>query len=176
MCLCNTNCFFNASGPNLILSVRRRSRCKAPLTALNHRLWISFALSDMSGALITWVRRRLHIRCHATDTRIVNSLPFSHWMTPLQLKLNLSQRWSGIIFHWPEIIPPPVWLAQDSGFKLHGLQLQHDSRELGLKQYSSLPGRRWWQRGNSWHRMFGLSTQSWMQFRSFCHSTLPESQ
>ncbi|KAJ7838354.1 hypothetical protein B0H14DRAFT_1084226 [Mycena olivaceomarginata] len=39
--LLKTSCLFNASGPNLILSVRRRSRCKTPLTSFNHRLWIS---------------------------------------------------------------------------------------------------------------------------------------
>jgi hypothetical protein len=62
------SCFMNASGPNLILSVRRRSCHRAAFITVTHWLWTCIWVSTLSGFPITRLTRRFHIRCHATDT------------------------------------------------------------------------------------------------------------
>jgi hypothetical protein len=73
---CKTSCSLNVSDPSRNLSVKRRSRCKAPLIAFNHWLWMTDSVSILSGFVITRFTRRFHIVCQATETRIANSLPF----------------------------------------------------------------------------------------------------
>jgi hypothetical protein len=52
------------------------------LIAFNHWLWMADLVSTLSGFVITRFTRKFHIVCHATKTRISNSLPFCGMMTP----------------------------------------------------------------------------------------------
>ena len=84
-----TSDLFKASSPNFILSVRRQSRCNTmdsfqpSIMNLRCRIY-NVRIIDHTG------RRRFHIRCHATDTRIAKGRPLSATMNPLS-DLNLTR-------------------------------------------------------------------------------------
>lgn len=79
----STTCFFNARGPNLILSLRIQSRRSAEFTVFSHMLWMLAVLSIAPGFVMTRLTRSFQIKCHPRETNMANNLPCSGRMVPL---------------------------------------------------------------------------------------------